>query len=284
MTSRTVETQTEFPPVISVVEHRFYKELGLGRGVNVTDPVMWKSKHRFMVREISPDLGNVIGTRECGKLESYKTVVGTFATQQQKLLLSLDNPYVKIGMDEHYSRSSSATKVIEGQKIETRTISFHFHFDEVPLYNTVDKVTYLAPDDFLQKCEHLSFEDNLYSWILKRIKYREDIQKYTQTEESKQTSSMKRLEEKLRSYISQEGEPAPESREIKQDCVDFIKNMGITHYVSAITLGACTYRVVTTRSEQMRVGAGASMGMNSLVEGGLSGAIAKHWFRMTNIS
>ena len=291
-TEATVEFSLE-TPIISVAEHLSYSELGLGRGVDVTDPNMWKSKHRFTVREISSDLGNITGTRECGKLESYKTVVGTFAMQQQKLLLSLDNPCVSIGMDEHYSRSSSATKLIEGKKIETRTISFQFHFDEVPLYENVKAVTFSAPGTFFKECEDLSFEMDLYAWILKRIEDRgrkvtkdttesgQEPDQEAETESQQRQESIKRLEKKLESYVGPEGEATDELRKVVQDCSDFIKHMCITHYVSAITLGACTYRVVTTKSQEMKVGAGASMGMNSLVEGGLSGAIAKRWFRMT---
>ena len=269
--------------IISVVEHHSYSELGLGRGVDVTDQDMWKSKHRFQIRKISPDLGNIIGTRECGKLERYARVVSTFATQQQQLLLSLDNPYVKIGMDEHFSRSTSTTKLIEGQKIETRTISFQFHFDEVPLYSNVENVIYVAPNAFMLDCEDLCFEKDLYCWILKRIEDREikekgisSIDARLLTSESQLTSeAMKLIQEKI------ERSSQPENQKIRDDCSDFIRNMGITHYVNAITLGACRYRIVTSKSEQWKVGGGAGMSVNSIAEGGLSGSFAKHWYRMT---
>ncbi len=76
----------------------YYKSLGLGRGINVTDTHMWRNKSAFIVREIN---GDIIKTEECGMFEKYEKIVSTISREQQKIRLSLNDPssQIKIGMD-----------------------------------------------------------------------------------------------------------------------------------------------------------------------------------------
>ena len=266
-----------------------YHELGLGRGVDVTDVDMWKSKTPYLVRVACE--GNIIGTQECEILESYKKEVSTFENQRQKLWLSLDNPVgsqVKIGIDEQSSRSSSSTKLIEGEKIETRTVSFQFHFDDVPLYDDIDQAVIEAPDCFLHQSDNNGFEKDLANWFLKRIKDREIKQPSGEisdaeedspnqdSEENKETSAdeksaIKKLVDKLNSNNQ------ARLKNIARDCSAFLKHLGITHYVSAIKLGACEYHVVSSKVEETRLGASTSMAASSLAKGGLSGILEKRF-------
>ena len=161
--------------VVSESEVDYYHELGLGRGVNVTHPDMWKTKTPNQVRRVCSKVKNIIGTHECGVLESYETEVSTTSMYKQKLRLSLQNPSapVKLGIDEQYSRSSSSSKLIKGKKIEKRTISFTSQFDEVPLYESIDDADIAVSKSFFEKDSDHSFEENLATWLLKRIHDRE---------------------------------------------------------------------------------------------------------------
>ena len=315
--------------VVSPTEVQYYHQLGLGRGVNVTHPDMWKTKTPFLVRKASPDLTNIIGTQECGVLESYETEVSTFSMHKQKLRLSLQNPTapVKLGVDEQYSRSSTSTKLIKGEKIEKRTISFESQFDEVPLYDSIDQAEIAVPECFLEKDCDYSFEENLASWLLKRIDDREKKAKEAEGTDDTPESAPKPVEEqeeqpkddhentektapnsveklaaKLKElnceYVKQLKKAEKVSKEhagsapaectpknetnwvdkMLDDCKTLIKYLDITHYVSAIKLGACYYSIVTTRTEQKTLGVGASVAAKSLVEGGMSGEYDKRTF------
>ena len=279
MSSVAIQTVTEEvktkPPtsVISVNEVERYHELGLGRALNVTDPEMWKNKSSFLVRKVHPCLENVIGTEDCSVLESYKKEVSTFSMQQQQFRIAVSDPaiQVKIGMDEHYSTSSSSTKLIIGKKIETRTISFMFHPDDVPLYSDIEKAGISAPSMFLS--DHIcSFEGDLCTWILKRMADRE--LKANKTPEESVTpcdQAVYELSAKMMALTTD----TDWREKIISDCTDFVKTIGVTHYISAIKLGACHYLSKTTSTKQERLGAGASVGASPYVEGYLSGFLAK---------
>ena len=63
-----------------------------------------------------------------------------------------------------------------------------------------------------------------------------------------------------------------------EDCITLVEYLDITHYVSAINLGACEYSVVTVRTEQKTLGVGTSVAAKPLVEGGMSGESDKRTF------
>ena len=303
--SATTAVQTESKTVVHESEIKHYHELGLGRGVNVTDPDMWKSKTPYLVRVACGGLENIIGTQECGILERYNKEVSSFEMHQQKLWLSLDNPLanqVKIGIDEQSSRSSSSRNLIDGKKIETRTISFRFHFDDVPLYDNIDQAVIDAPENFLQESDNNKFEQDLANWFLKRIEDREikadseesktnqgsSVNNNSDVEDSEKKSDEKQLRtssedspvdketsiQKLREKLDEMREKG-KLIDVLSDCVAFLNYLGITHYVSAIKLGACEYHIVTSKIEEKRLGSSASMVVGSLAKGGFSGLLEK---------
>ena len=282
----------ELERVVDPAHIPLYHELGLGRGVNVTDPDMWKSKTPYLVRKAAypcSENSNIIGTQDCGKLERYKKEVSTFEMKKQEVWLSLQDSCsskVKIGMDEQSSRSISSTKLIEGDKIETRTISFQSHFDDLPLYDDIESGAVPdVPDCFLQKCDDCQFEEDLAKWFLKRIQDREQKSCISGTksgaeEYDSKKPAIKMLGNKLNELDSQEGSNKLYVKTMK-DCKAFIEYMGITHYVSAIKLGACNYRTITSRSEQEQLGVRTSMAARSLAKGGLSGFLKKKFSSLT---
>ena len=111
----------------------YFKSLGLGRGINVTDLHMWRNKSAFIVREIN---GDIIETEECGMFEKYEKIVSTISREQQKIRLSLNDPssQIKIGMDAEQTQSVTSNIRIAGTKVKTRTISFCTTLDDLPLY------------------------------------------------------------------------------------------------------------------------------------------------------
>ena len=199
---------------------------------------------------------------------------------RQELWLSLDNPVgslVKIGIDEQSSRRSSSMKLIEGKKIETRTISFRFHFDDVPLYDKIDKAVIELPPSFLGKCDKNGFEEDLANWFLKRMEDREKKSSQKDSSNHQSSDDKKQAIEKLADKLAEMASDVEKLREIFNDCDAFLKHLGITHYVSAIKLGACECHTVTSRSEHKRHGASTSMAARSLAKGGLSGFIEKQF-------
>ena len=258
---------------------KYYHDLGLGRGVNVTDPEMWKNKTPYLVREACENLENIIDTQECGILESYRKEVPSFEMMQQNLCVPVASQ-VRIGMDEQYSRSYSSTKLIEGRKIETRTISFRFHFDDVPLYDDIDQAVIEAPDTFLHESDSNEFEEHLAHWFLKRIEDREMKTSESNTEQEQASldgdskgdkkSAIQRLADTLKNQVNL-------LRYISNDCKALLNHLGITHYVSAIKLGACEYHTVTSRSEQKHLGVSTSMATGSLAKGRLFGLLEKQF-------
>lgn len=264
--------------VINYSEIQRYKDLGLGRGVNVTDPQMWRNKSPFLIRNVAPDLSNIIGTEESGIKEHYEKEVSTVATQQLKIKLALDEPSsrVKIGIDVQNSQSTSFTRTISGTKVGTRIISFQIDFDDLPVYTSVERISVELRERISQHCCDDTFELGLYSWILERIKDRQS----KSDEEIPEEAKVERLtgdsdSSKLTAYLEKVSDQSSEIKEIANDCKVFVKNLGITHYVSAIELGALIYRVFTTSSHHEKLGAGAELGAGQVAQGGVSGKVEK---------
>ena len=261
-----------------------YHQFGLGRGINVTDPEMWKNKSSVLVREVSD---NIIITNECDRKEAYTKEVASVEVQQQNVQLSLDDPNsrFKIAMDAQHSQSASFSTIVSGTKCETKLISFKSDFNDVPLYTTPDSMSLEAPDSI-----NSSFERNLSCWILKRIRDRiiKNRRKSgdTITEESAyiqaDSSAVKNLANTLTVLISSDD---PEERQrntqlvtlrLNNDCLDFLKNLGVTHYVSAIKLGAMKYKVVAISRKEKAVG---GFMISSTAKGGPSEQVSRGLFQ-----
>ena len=128
-------------------------DLGLGRGVDVTDPTPWQNKSSFQVRPVA--IENVIGTEEGGCVQSYEKEVTSVSETCGLASASITNPKsaVSIGVEGEYSHSSSNRYRVIGTKVLNRTISFKDHCDDV---------------DFQPQMHFLSFEAWLYRWILRK--------------------------------------------------------------------------------------------------------------------
>ncbi len=251
-----------------------YQTLGLGRGVNVTDAHMWRNKSSFVVRTISDS--NIIRTEESGMFEKYEKVVSTISREQRKIRLLLDDPssQIKIGMDAQQTQSLTSSMRIAGTKIKTRTISFCTNFGDLPPYVQTDKPQYTT---YRSNEEDDCFERSFCLWILDRIRSREsteDSDKKANVSDMKTEQAVKEIFEHLSSPCNTE-----KRKEISNDCEVFVRDLGITHYVNSIELGAMKYNAATISSKQRKLGGGAEVGAGKYAEGGLSGFTEKLWFQ-----
>ena len=269
-------------------EIKRYHELGLGRGIDVTDPEMWKNKSSMLVREVSD---NIIVTNECGRKEAYTRSVSSVDMQQQQIQLSLDDPSsrFKIGMDAQHSQSTRTSKIVSGTKWETQAISFKSDFHDVPLYASLSDLSLDVPES-----SHYAFEEDLCSWILKRIQLlhkKKDSSDDSNDHEASHSRPVEDLVVILKLLISAEVSFGDDkewderkniaciSLFLRDSCKEFLTNLGVTHYVSAIKLGAMKYRAVTVKSNRKTFGAEAEVGIGSTATGTVSERVMRGLFR-----
>ena len=170
---------------------------------------------------------------------------------------------------------------IAGTKIKTRTISFCTTFGDLPPYVQTDK----PHAQYKHNEEDNFFELKFCLWILDRIRSRESTKagvEEADTEIAKpgvkeaDMKIAKAVKEIFRHYDTCSIE---QRKEISNDCEVFVRDLGITHYVSSIELGAMKYSAATISSRERKLGGGAAVGAGKYVEGGLSGFTEKLWFQ-----
>ena len=179
----------------------------------------------------------------------------------------------------------------------------------MPLYDNIDQAVIVAPGNFLQESDNNKFEQDLANWFLKRIEDREikaDSEK-SKTDQGSSVNNNSDVEDCEKKYdekqprtscedspVDKEDSPVDKETSIQKlcekldemrkekkvndvlsDCVAFLNYLGITHYISAIKLGACEYHIVTSKFEEKRLGSSASMVVGSLAKGGFSGLLEK---------
>ncbi len=127
-------------PISSPAEFISLHELGLGRGVNVTDTHMWKNKTSFIVRKCNKD--NIVKTKECGMYEKYEKKVLTISQEQQKIRLMLDDPssQIKIGMDAQQTQTaSSSMKSLELKSRQRPSLSAQVSKIYLGMFNLIQR-------------------------------------------------------------------------------------------------------------------------------------------------
>lgn len=167
-------------------------DLGLGRGVDATDPTPWRNKSSFQVRPVTTE--NVIGTEEGGCVQSYEKEVTSVSETRGLASASITNPKtaVSIGVEGEYSQSSSNRYRVIGTKVLNRTISFKDHCDDA---------------DIQPQMHFLSFEAWLCRWILRKagVKVNMETKKLTQqlVEFEKKKIPLENLLGKLKSKVKE---------------------------------------------------------------------------------
>lgn len=297
MQSQTAASDTSLKPggispVVTTEEAVRFQDLGLGRGVDATDSSMWDNKSPIVLKEISTDLANIIGTEEGGEKQYYSEEISSRTSLEMKMHLSIDEPnsQVKIGIDAHHSRTNSSTRTIMGIKIRTRTIAFRTDlFRDLPLRNfNIDNGTeasvlpcemeytdQASSEEVHSKSETRvssfqnvpnTFERQLCAWILNRI-----IARKQQSGDQVELSKIAKLTgnnpaAKLATYIQSLELDSAEMQHIAKDCEVFVGELGITHYISSIELGALQYRVYTKRELEREFGSGTKIGFKQLAK------------------
>ena len=149
------EGVVEISGCIDEGEVQRFIDLGLGRGVDVTDPTPWQNKTSILVRPVTFE--NIMGTEESGSIQSYEREVTRISHKRWRVSTSaMAGPSLStaltIGVEETFSRSSSSRNYVVGTKVLNRTVSFKDTYD--------DSRILLQPDS-------LMFEALLCRWILK---------------------------------------------------------------------------------------------------------------------
>lgn len=293
-TTTTTSKPRKAEAVLTEKEMGRMVDLGLGRGIDGTHPTPWLNKSSFQVRNCT--LENVIGTEEGGALQSYEREVSSVSTQQSSLKSSVTVPQapVTIGMDAEQSRSYTTTRKVVGKKVLNRTISFRADFEDLPHTRggdaklaSVDKMTediYKTEEEETEKSagdvqQSYTFEERLSRWVIERILQRESIRELKLADEGKPIPKRKfqpggqnpvtDLAEFLHSSS------VDERKEIVSDCADFVRYFRITHYVSAIELGAAQYRVFSENEYYTRVRATGTLGIEALANFVISETFSK---------
>ena len=168
------------------------KQLGLGLGLDVTNPNPWGNKTSFEVRRnVTADDISVI----CGpcKVNHYSRLV----VNSKDLIFNADahagalHEAVKVGLDTGFSRKLTRSQQVIGTRVHTRTVSFK-----------------VIPGDTAET----SFEREL-----------RDAINFDSIKEDMQT--------------------------LKEACERFVRRYAITHYSTALMLGAIKYQVVSLRQD-----------------------------------
>lgn len=217
-------------PTISDEEIRRFIELGLGRGVDSTNMSPWLNKSSFQVQ--TPTNANIIGTDKGGLLQTYKSNISSIVDLQAELKASLSssNTPVSLSLEGEMSRSCYSSRRAVGRKVINRTISFKAG------HESLTKNT--QPSDQMQ----LTFENYVSEWILKRVADRQGAMPQSQEKESVLA---------LHKYLSSASKK--EADVVVDDCSNYIRLHGVTHYVTGISLGASEHTILTESQYSLMV-------------------------------
>ena len=277
-------------PVVSPDEVQWLTDLGLGRGVDATKPNLWKEKSSFQVQAVSKSLNNIIGTQESGAQKYFEREILSISSRQTQLKLSVADPNtsLQIGVDAMYSRSVTKTNKSVGEEVATRTISFRRGFSELPRIMSAEVLlqegaeakpllqqlpTSIKPTDtdLLSVAEktirdgsstigtiedEVRFEEQLCDWLVHRAVIRGKKMEIS----GKDQCSITKLTHFLRTHDEEDNDC------VANDCLLFIKQLGVTHYVHTIQLGAMKFRVLSSTEFNQKVGVKGSVGAQKVAK------------------
>ncbi len=209
------------------------QELGLGRGVNGTDPRPWVNKSSLQIRDIimqpisnSTDSSqqllksSLIGTNEGGIVHHFVQEVTSIKELKAMLdtSISVPNSPVTVGVGADLIRSMTKTQKAIGQRVLNRTVTFKAEYQD-------------------------NAENLLAKYILQNVGVeKEDSETY-----------LKKLREssklKAESYFKA-----------------FVDRYRITHYVSSITLGASYFTVQSESEYHKEAGIDGEIGFQQVAQ------------------
>ena len=221
--------------------------LGLGRGINGAEKTPWLNKLNFQVRCVKFE--DIVGTEEGGRLKSYVNQISSASSIKSSLKTAAST--VSIGVDAEFSRSSSANRRAEGKKVVNRTIAFKDDLDD--LYGDEDTSSH-------------EFEKKLCKRILQKLEYRRggEVPKPSDDLKEKKSNPIYEFVEHLRNPDTDHEQLR---KELKQECSEFVNHFQLTHYVSAIEVGAAEYDVLSEEAYNEKIGGGFSISAPSAAKG-----------------
>ena len=250
--------------VISEEEIERFLDLGLGRGVDSTNPAPWINKSSFQVRNAT--IHNLIGTDEGGVFQSFRDIASSISEMHAELKASVLIPKTPLllGVAAESSRSFTSSRKIIGKKVINRTISFRSDYIiDLPQSPAVkadqnEESTVETNSLATGQTRPYTFEETLSEWILKQIDVRNSTRHETSETERQPVKNRPIIE--LQNYLRHASKE--DNARIIEDCAKFIRIFGITHYVSSITLGAVEQVVMseTQYSSFVKEGADSSTG------------------------
>ena len=266
----------------------YYKKLGLGRGLNVAKPTPWLNKSSFQVRDFTKD--DIMETLEGGSLQHYDREITSDHQQRSEIrgTVKPTNAPVAIGVDAEQSRSYSYSRHAVGTKIINRTISFRVSFEDAPRSKVegLQQSIHTPPSPKSQPPQTTpanlkeSFEEKFSRWLLERIMlYRLKLK----PSEAKNLSCTERVADYLNNHHQEilekdsQGKDKNVLQKVQEDCSDFVTHFGVTHYVSAIELGASAYHVMSEKEFSARVAGKGSMGVESIVGAAASISVSQEF-------
>ena len=149
--------QCQAQRVITEYQAVEYEDLGLGRGVDATNPKPWVNKGDFQVRRVVNY--DIIGTEEGNLYEGFVNKVESIQNFQSSLSASVPvDKLVSLGIDSELSRIHSVGRISIGRKVLTRTISFQANFT--------------------QSSDEDNFESCLSNWIVQQRKVKQEEKEF----------------------------------------------------------------------------------------------------------
>ena len=250
-----------------------FADLGLGRGVDASRSKPWLEKTSFQVRSLRFD--KLMGTEQGGSVEAYEDVVSSVQSLQVELQhsVAVSSTPVTIGVDADHSRTSTNSRHVVGRRVHNRTISFREEFDEIPFEGGhTQPATPMGTKegDPLEKAG-LTFEEKLAKWVLERL-HRDsesDGPLHGHVKASRDGTSPVAVFEEWFKQVPP-NEHTDTLKQIYQLCHDFVSFFHVTHYVSALELGALEYSVMTEEDYLRQVGAAGSFGLEQVVSATLN--------------
>ena len=265
-------------------------DLGLGRGVDTTNPTPWQNKTSFQVRPVT--IENIIGTEEGGLVQSYERDVSSVSELRGNASASVTNPKtaVTVGVEGEYSQSSTRRHKVVGTKVLNRTISFKAHCDDANIklpYGVVSFQTWLCKWILDKRVADLStvLSDQKRGLPFQTLSHTSPYPESTLRLEG-QLAELNSVLSTLSIYIGKAPEESESEHEVPVEwrlfelfakhivdkevidyCNRFITQFHITHYVSSIQLGASGYEVVSESTAAKKLGAGGRVGVEKIATG-----------------
>ena len=270
------DTKSKSISILKEFELKRLEDFGLGRGLNASDVTLWQNKSSFQVREVT--LEDIIGTDEGGACRRFRKEIYSSFTLQAEIQASIAIPHspVTVGVDTELSRSVSSSRRSVGRKVITRTIGFRADFNDVPRlmkqYVRESSADSLDEDDdssadLPADASKPTFEERLCRWVLIRIKADEESKALMDEALRDGGECDHSVETISRVFYRLRRDKAKKSKwygAVLRACIKFVRTINVTHYVSAVHLGASEYVVFTNKNYNSRVATKAMAGVSQV--------------------